>query len=101
MPVTRELGKGKGLQQLLSGPLRGRVGNVEVHNATAVMDQNQENVKNLEANRGHGVSLFLNKVQDGSVSSSLCREPCRVVHEAGRTKRRDQSKQQRRHCGEH
>src|SRR6516164_11155163 len=48
--VARELGKGKCLPQLLSRPLRGRVvGNVEVQNATAVMGQNQENVKNLEA----------------------------------------------------
>ena len=52
--VARELGKGKGLPQLLSRPLRGRVGgNVEVQNAAAVMGQNQENVKNLEADRGH------------------------------------------------
>ena len=50
--VTR--GKGKCLSQLLSGPLRNRVGsNVEVQNATAVMGQNQENIKNLEADRGH------------------------------------------------
>src|SRR5215831_2045544 len=39
--VTRVLGKGKGLPQLLSGPLRGRVGgNVKVQNAAAVMGQN-------------------------------------------------------------
>src|SRR5499433_3698775 len=47
--VARELGEGKGLPQLLSGPSRGRVGgHVEVQNATAVMGQNQENVKNLK-----------------------------------------------------
>jgi hypothetical protein len=52
--VTGGLGKGKGLPQLLSGPLCGRVGgNVEVQNAAAVMGQNQENVKNLEADCGH------------------------------------------------
>jgi len=56
--VTRELGKGKCLSQLLSGPLRSRVGsNVEVQNATAVMGQNQENIKNLEADRGHGEEI--------------------------------------------
>src|SRR6516162_1790673 len=44
--VARKLGEGKGLPQLLSRPLRGRVGgNVEVQNATAVMGQNQEDVK--------------------------------------------------------
>src|SRR6516162_2872680 len=53
--VARELGKGKGLPQLLSGPLRGRVGsNIEVQDATPVMGQNQENVKNLKTDRGHG-----------------------------------------------
>ena len=53
--VARELGKGKGLTQLLSCPLRGRMGgNVEVQDATPVMGQNQENVKNLETDRGHG-----------------------------------------------
>src|SRR5215469_4085126 len=52
--VARKLGEGKGFPQLLSSPLRGRVGgNVEVQNAAAVMRQNQENVKNLEADRGH------------------------------------------------
>ena len=53
--VARELGEGKGLTQLLSCPLRGRVGgNIEVQDATPVMGQNQENVKNLETDRGHG-----------------------------------------------
>src|SRR6516225_4674174 len=52
--VARELGKGKGLPQLLSCPLRGRVGgNIEVQDATPVMGQNQENVKNLETDRRH------------------------------------------------
>jgi len=32
-------------------------GNVEVQNATAVMGQNQENVKNLEGDRGHGEEI--------------------------------------------
>jgi len=52
--IARELGEGKCFPQLLSRPLRGRVGgNVKVQNATAVMGQNQENVKNLKADRGH------------------------------------------------
>src|SRR5215831_13237277 len=41
--VARELGKGKGLTQLLSCPLRCRVsGELEVQDATPVMGQNQE-----------------------------------------------------------
>jgi len=56
--LARELGEGKGLPQLLSGPLRGRLGgHVEVQNATAVMGQNQENVKNLKIDRGHGEEI--------------------------------------------
>jgi len=56
--IARELGKGKCFPQLLSRPLRGRVGgNVKVQNATAVMGQNQENVKNLKADRGHGEEI--------------------------------------------
>src|SRR5215469_969655 len=56
--VERKVGEGKGPPQLLSGPLRGRVGgNVEVQNATTVMGQNQENVKNLEADRGNGEEI--------------------------------------------
>ena len=56
--VARELGKGKGLPQLLSCPLRGRVGgNIEVQDATSVMGQNQENVKNLETDRRHGEEI--------------------------------------------
>src|SRR6516225_3793083 len=52
--VARELGKRKGLPRLLSCPPRGRVGgNVEVQDATSVMGQNQENIKNLETDRGH------------------------------------------------
>jgi len=52
--VARKLGEGKGLPQLLSRPFRGRVGgNIEVQNAAAVMGQNQENVENLEVDRGH------------------------------------------------
>jgi hypothetical protein len=48
--VTRELVKGKCLPQLLSRPLRGRVGgHVEVQNATPVMGQHQKHVKDLEA----------------------------------------------------
>jgi len=56
--VARELGKGKCLPQLLSCPLRGRVGgNIEVQDATPVMGQNQENVKNLETDRRHGEEI--------------------------------------------
>jgi len=52
------LGKGKCLPQLLSRPLRGRVGgNVEVQNAAPVMGQHQKHVKNLEADRGHGEEI--------------------------------------------
>ena len=44
--VVWKLGEGKGFPQLLSRPLRGRVGgNVEVQNAAAVMGQNQEKRK--------------------------------------------------------
>ena|ERR1700687_1742146 len=40
--VARDLGKGKCLPQLLSRPLRGRVGGyIEVQKATPVMGQNQ------------------------------------------------------------
>ena len=56
--VAGELGKGKCLPQLLGGPLRGRVsGNIEVQNAPSVMGQHQKQVKNLEANRGHGEEI--------------------------------------------
>jgi hypothetical protein len=52
--ATRHLVKGKGLPQLLSRPLRGRVGgHIEMQNATPVMSQHQEHVKNLETNRGY------------------------------------------------
>ena len=48
--VARELVKGKGFSQLLSGPLRGGVGgHVAVENATPVMGQHQKHVKDLEA----------------------------------------------------
>ena len=56
--VARELGKGEGLSQLLSGPLGGRVAaNIEMQNATPVMGQHQEHVKNLETDRGHGEEI--------------------------------------------
>src|SRR5204862_97171 len=46
--VARELGKGKGLAQLLSGPVCGRVGgHIEVQDATPVMGQHQKYVKDL------------------------------------------------------
>jgi len=69
--IARELGEGKCFPQLLSRPLRGRVGgNVKVQNATAVMGQNQENVKNLKADRGHreeinGESAGINRSEVG------------------------------------
>jgi len=63
--VTGELRKGKCLSQLLSCPLRGRVGgNIEVQNAAAVMGQNQENVKNLEADRGHREEINRDQLLD-------------------------------------
>ena len=53
--VAREWVEGKGLPQLLSRPLRGRVrGHVAVENAPTVMGQNQKDVKNLETEGGHG-----------------------------------------------
>jgi len=53
--VARELGKGKCLARLLSGPICGRVGgHIEVQDATPVMGQNQKYVKGLEADGGHG-----------------------------------------------
>jgi hypothetical protein len=52
--VTRELVKGECLPQLLSSPLRGWVGgHIGVQNATPVMSQLEEHVKDLEADRGH------------------------------------------------
>src|SRR6267143_542006 len=52
--VARELSKGKCLPQLLSRPLRGRVGgHIEMQNATPVMGQHQKHVKDLETDRGH------------------------------------------------
>ena len=51
--VTRQLVEGKGLPQLLSRPLRGRVrGHVVVENAPTVMGQHQKDVKNLETEGG-------------------------------------------------
>src|SRR5207302_2591531 len=53
--VARELGKGKCLAQSLSGPICGRVGgHIEVQDATPVMGQHQEYVKDLEPDGGHG-----------------------------------------------
>jgi hypothetical protein len=53
--VARELVKGKGFPQLLSRPLRGRMGgHVEVQNAAPVMGQHQKHVKDLETDGGHG-----------------------------------------------
>jgi hypothetical protein len=52
--VARELVKGKGLPQLLSRPLRGRVGgDIEVQDATPVMSQHQKHVKDLETDGRH------------------------------------------------
>src|SRR6266513_2685453 len=53
--VARELGKGKCLAQLLSGPICGRVGgHIEVQDATPVVGQHQKYVKDLEPDGGHG-----------------------------------------------
>ena len=51
--VAGELVKGKGLPQLLSRPLRGRMsGHVEVNNATPIVGQHQKHVKDLETQVG-------------------------------------------------
>jgi hypothetical protein len=69
--VTRELVKGECLPQLLSRPLRGWMGgDIEVQNATSVMGQDQEHVKDLEADRGHreevdGESAGINRSEVG------------------------------------
>ena len=56
--VARQLVEGKGLPQLLSRPLRGRVrGHVAVKNAPTVMGQNQKHVKNLEMEGEHGEEI--------------------------------------------
>ena len=61
--VTRELVKGKGFAQLLSRPLRGRVGgHIEVQNATPVMSQHQKHVKDLETDRGHRKEVDRNEL---------------------------------------
>ena len=52
--VARKLVKGKGLAQLLSRPLRGRVGGHIVQNTTPIMGQYQKHVEDLEADGGHG-----------------------------------------------
>src|SRR5205809_2832794 len=50
--LARELGKGKCLAQLLSGPICGRVGgHIEVQDATPVMGQHQKYVKRSEERR--------------------------------------------------
>ena len=52
--VARELVEGKCLPQLLSRPLRGRVGgHIEVQDAAPVMGQHQKHVEHLEAKGGH------------------------------------------------
>src|SRR5215469_5980864 len=52
--VARELVKGEGFSQLLSGPLRGWVGShIAVDNATPVMGKHQKHVKNLETKSRH------------------------------------------------
>jgi hypothetical protein len=52
--VARELVKGKSLPQLLSRPLRCRMGGpIEVKNATPVMGQHQKHIKDLETDSGH------------------------------------------------
>src|SRR5437879_2382517 len=48
--ITRELVKGKGFPQLLSGPLGGRVGgHIEMKNTTTVMAQYQKHIEDLES----------------------------------------------------
>ena len=72
--VAGKFGKGKGLPQLLDYPFRGWVGgNIEMQNATPVMGQHQENVKNLEADRGDGEKIdeeqLLNMILEESAPS--------------------------------
>jgi len=56
--VVGKFGKGKGLSQLLDYPFRGWVGgSIEMQNAAPVMSQHQENVKNLEVDRGDGEKI--------------------------------------------
>src|SRR6266481_821354 len=63
--VARELVKGKGFSQLLSRPLRsGMGGHIEVQNATPVMGQYQEHVKNLETDGGHSKEVDRDQLLD-------------------------------------
>jgi hypothetical protein len=63
--VARQLVKGKGLPQLLSRPLCGRVrGHVAVNNTTTVMGQNQKHVKDLETEGGHGEEVDGDQLRD-------------------------------------
>src|SRR5258708_38401404 len=53
--VPRDLLKGEGFPWLLRGPLGcGMCGDVEMHNAPAVMGKYQEDIQDLEPDRRHG-----------------------------------------------
>ena len=63
--VPRELVEGKCLPQLLPRPLRGWVGgHIEVKNATTIVGQYQEHVKDLEAYGRHGEEIDGNQLLD-------------------------------------
>ena len=57
--VTRGLVKGKSLPQLLSRPLRRRMGgHIEVQNTTPVMGQHQKHVKDPEVDSWHREEVY-------------------------------------------
>ena len=56
--VVKKFDKRKGLPQLLDYPFRCWVsGNIEMQNAAPIMSQHQENIKNLEVDRGDGEKI--------------------------------------------
>ena len=53
--VTRNLLKGKGLPELLRGPLGRRMsGDVEMHDPPSLVSQDQEHLQDLKPDRRHG-----------------------------------------------
>jgi len=64
--VARELVEGKGLPQLLTCPLGGRMsGHIEVDDTTSIMGQNQKHVKDLETKSGHGKDRARQNLEEG------------------------------------
>jgi len=82
--VARESVEGKGLPQLLSRPLGGRVGShIEVEDATPVMGQDQKHVKDLETESGHGEEVDGDQLLDMILQEgapSLRRRPAGAHH---------------------